>query len=326
MIHKSPLSDEETGEHFDVIYCGGDALIDFVPVTMGRETAFVPRVGGAMMNVATALARLGDDVEFIGDISLDLFGDILTRHMHAEGIGTKFVRQTGDDSTLAFVTLEDGDARYAFFDRTSARRNWSGIAGDIDGDAVHIGSLSYIAEPAAAAWLEFARTARERMIVSLDPNCRPSLVKDAKTYRRYVKEVSKLSHIIRMSDEDLEFVHPVEEEEDVAAHYLAGETQLFLISRGGYGASAYWAGGRIDVESRPVSVTDSIGAGDTFDAGILSALSESGHLTFEGLGALTYDVLESALEFASVAASLNCEKTGCDPPTKDAVQAALNEL
>jgi fructokinase len=298
-----------------MILCGGDALIDFVPVTApdGGE-AFQPRVGGAVLNCATALSRLGEDTSFVGALSQDLFGDMLMGHMRREGIATDHVMRTKDDSTLAFVTLEGGEAKYAFYDNTSAGRLWSG-ADDLAQPALalHIGSVTLIADPSAGAYADLAKRLSGDMVISLDPNCRPSLISDATAYRARIKGIASHSHLIRFSDEDFAYLFPNQAEDTVAEALLSEGTHLVLISRGSDGASAYWAGGRMDVPARSFDLKDSIGAGDTFHAGVLAALSQSDHLSVEGLQRLDRDHLEDVLTFATAAAALNCETAGCSP-------------
>ena len=310
-----------------MILCGGDALIDFVPVMApdGGE-AFQPRVGGAVLNCATALSRLGEDTSFVGALSQDLFGDMLLDHMQREGIATKHVTRTKDDSTLAFVTLEGGEAKYAFYDNTSAGRLWSG-ADDLshEAKALHIGSVTLIADPSASAYADLAKRLSTDMVVSLDPNCRPSLIPDAAVYRARIKNIAAYSHLIRFSDEDFAYLYPGQQEANVANGLMSEGAHLVLISRGPKGASAFWAGGRIDVLARSVDLKDSIGAGDTFHAGVLSALSHNNLLSVEGLKSLDIHQLEEVLVFATHAAALNCETAGCNPPRRaDLLLAARN--
>ncbi len=300
-----------------VIHCGGDALIDFVPVEQsGGRVAFVPRPGGAVLNVATALARLEQEVSFVGALSTDLFGDMLHDHMVRENIGTANVNRSDDDSTLAFVSLAGGEARYAFYDRTSAGRRWTGLA-DMQpaADALHVGSVTLIADPAASAYADLAEQASSRMVVSLDPNCRPSLIRDKDAYRGRIARIATASHVIRLSDEDLAFLHPSASEEEVAAGFLNGQTRLVIVSRGAAGASAWWTGGRVDVAARQIEVQDSIGAGDTFHAGVLAAMSRAGQLTVEALDRLDRATVEGVLAQGTAAAALNCMESGCDPPS-----------
>ena len=310
-----------------MIHCGGDALIDFVPVEQANGlVAFVPRPGGAVLNAATALARLEQKVFFVGALSTDLFGDMLHDHMVRESIGTANVSRSDDDSTLAFVSLAEGEARYAFYDSASAGRVWTGLTEPLPAaEALHVGSLTLFSAPPASAYMHLAEQASSRMVVSLDPNCRPSLVPDKEAYRRRIARISTASHIIRLSDEDLAFLHPSAREEDVVDGLLDGLTRLVIVSRGAEGASAWWTGGRVDVAARETVVQDSIGAGDTFHAGVLAALSRAGLLGVEALDRLDRASVEDVLAFGTAAASLNCMKSGCNPPSLSAVLECLGE-
>ncbi len=307
-----------------MILCGGDALIDFVPV-VGSDgaTGFVPRIGGAVLNAATALRRLGEEVSFVGALSSDMFGDLLHQHMEREGIETDHVDRTDDDSTLAFVTLESGEAKYAFYDRTSAGRLWRGPGPLPFADALHIGSVTLIADPAASAYTTMAERLADETVISLDPNCRPGLIADVAIYRARIRRIATVSHIVRMSEEDLHYIFSDTEEVDVIANLLKGKTKLVIVSRGSKGATAYWSDGRLDVSARNVVVCDSIGAGDTFHAGVLTGLSRERRLSFDGLNHLDENILRRSLELASAAAALNCLENGCNPPRLDAVLATL---
>ena len=310
-----------------MILCGGDALIDFMPVEQANGlVAFMPRPGGAVLNAATALARLEQDVSFVGALSTDLFGDMLHDHMVREGIGTASVSRSDDDSTLAFVSLADGEARYAFYDSASAGRVWAGLTEPLPAaEALHVGSLTLFSDPPASAYMDLAEQASSRMVVSLDPNCRPSLIPDEEAYSRRIARISTASHIIRLSDEDLAFLHPSASEEDVVDGLLDGLTRLVIVSRGAEGASAWWAGGRVDVAAHETNVQDSIGAGDTFHAGVLAALSRAGQLEAKALDRLDRASVEDVLAFGTAAASLNCMESGCDPPILSAVLECLGE-
>lgn len=306
-----------------MILCGGDALIDFVPVTRDGEEAFVPKPGGAVLNTATALARLGQDVTFLGGVSTDLFGDQLIRHMEREGIETAHVTRTANDSTLAFVTLAGGEARYAFYDDTSAGRRWTGVEDVPEADCLHIASVTLIADPSASAYADLAERVSPSMVVSLDPNCRPTLIRDRAPYAERIKRIAEVSHIVRFSEEDFDYLYPGAEENLVAIELLVGAPKLILVSRGPNGATAYWSGGRVDMAALPVDLADSIGAGDTFHAGVLTALAHAGKLSHAGLAGLDRETVTAALRFAITAAALNCERLGCNPPDLAEVEARL---
>lgn len=309
-----------------MILCGGDALIDFVPVAApDGGLAFQPRVGGAVLNAATALARLGEAVSFVGALSNDLFGDMLAAHMLREGIGTDHVIRSDDDSTLAFVRLDNGEARYAFYDRTSAGRHWPGATALPQAAALHLGSVTLIAAPSGDAYAALAEALSPHMVISLDPNCRPSLIADRDSYRARIARIAAVSHLIRLSEEDFDYLHPDKDEAIVAETLLTGTPALVLISRGAVGATAYWTGGRLDSPAQSVDVVDTIGAGDVFHAAMLAGLSRRGALTAGGLAGLTRPELEGLLRFATRAAAMNCAAAGCDPPRATDLEEEIHE-
>src|SRR6185312_10631487 len=122
----------------------GDALVDFLPVKSadGRDAA-VPVVGGSCLNIAVGMARLGAPTGFVGGISTDLFGRMIEQHAADSGLDLRFATRTAHPTKLAFVSVTDGQAQYAFFDENTASRNWGFSAGEIpfhEIDALHLGS------------------------------------------------------------------------------------------------------------------------------------------------------------------------------------------
>jgi len=163
----------------------------------------------------------------------------------------------------------------------------------------------------------------DEMVISLDPNCRPGLVSGPPVYRARIRRIATVSHIVRLSEDDVIYVFPDVGEGEVVASLLNGLIKSVIVSRGSKGASAYWAGGRLNVPARPVPVCDSIGAGDTFHAGVLASLAREGYLSLRGLDQLDETIIIRCLDLASMAAALNCQENGCNPPRLNAVLAAL---
>jgi fructokinase len=296
----------------------GDALIDFVPnrTADGRE-AYVPAVGGSCLNVAVAMARLGAPTGFVGGVSSDLFGEQIAAHLAASGVRPEYMRRSAHETTLAFVKMDGADARYAFYDETTAARLWTYDPASVPLDpvaALHVGSVPLINDPSASAYEALVAAARGRCIVSLDPNCRPSLVSDLPAYRARIDRLAAHSDIVRMSDADFAFLYPEAVIEHCAASWLAAGAGLVLITRGEHGATAFARSGRLDVPSAKVKVVDTIGAGDTFQGAMLVALSEAGLLNHARLAAMSQEEIATALAFATTAAGITCSRPGADPP------------
>ena len=300
----------------------GDALIDFMPTrTKDGQSAMRPVVGGSCLNIAVAMARLGAPTGFIGGLSTDMFGQMIAEHAEASGVDLRFCDRSDDQNTLAFVQLIDVQARYAFYDKATAARAWRFDAARFpwaEVDAVHIGSTTLIDDPTSAETLALARSAKPHTLVSLDPNCRPALVKDIADYRARIATFAKEARLIRLSDEDFAFLYGDANPDAVADQFLKDGADLVVLTLGRHGASAWHkAAGPIHVPAPEISVVDTIGAGDTFLAALLVALREKDALT--RLTKLPTEVLGDSLRFASACAAITCSRAGANPPWRNEV-------
>lgn len=301
-----------------MILCGGDSLIDMVPSACGvTGSAFKPVVGGSCLNVAVALARLGIDCGFVGGISSDAFGQMIRQRLSEAGVDLQHANASDMDTTLAFVTMAGRDAQYLFYDAASAARAWRFEPDEFNFhqvDAVHIGSVTLIEQPSASSFEAFAYLAQSRCVVSFDPNCRPTLIRDKKSYRKRMDSIARRSDIVRLSEEDCVFLHANEFVEDVATRMLSNSTTLVILTRGCSGVTAFTRNETLEVPARVVEVVDTIGAGDTFQAALLAGLSKAKLLDRKALSELRADDLRPILTYAVAAAARTCERIGADPP------------
>jgi fructokinase len=301
----------------------GDALIDWIPARTadGRE-AYIPAVGGSCCNLAVALGRLGASAGFMGGISTDLFGDMLMAGLAAASVSTRYVARRDRETTLGFVKLGDGEPQYAFYDEATAGRNWRRADSPALGDEVrlvHVGSVTLIHPPVADECLALFAAEKGRRLLSLDPNCRPTLIRDPNAYRNRLAALFALADIIRLSAADLEFALPGVAPAEAAAAWLAGGARLVVVTRGRSGASAYWGGGTITAPPHRVTVADTIGAGDSFLAGLLVSLDAAGLLSADGLTRLAAADIRAALALAAEVAAITCTRLGADPPWRHEV-------
>ena len=296
-----------------ILVCG-EALIDFIPTADG---AYMPVPGGSSRNIATALGRLGADVGFMGGLSTDVFGDMIARRFQEDGVSLDYAPRLEAPSTLAFVQIGAGEPAYAFYDEPSAHRAWTRASSPPPGaevNALHVGSLSLIAPSLADEILALLREQKGRRVLSIDPNCRPSLTHDVAAYRARLATMVALADIIKLSAADLEFAYPGAAPETQAASWLAGGAALVILTLGDEGAVAWMRDGTMRVPAPAIVPVDTVGAGDSFIAAALFALGRDGLLSTARLADLTIGQARAALTFAARASAITCSRVGADPP------------
>lgn len=300
-----------------IIACG-EALIDMMPrKTEDGRPAFEPLSGGSIFNVAVALGRLGVPAGFYSGLSTDFFGAQLRRALSDSHVDHSLAPSTRRPTTLAFVQLVDGNARYAFFDENSAGRML--IPADLpvlspSVAALHFGSFSLAQEPGGSTLEALMMREQARRVISIDPNIRQSLIPDRDRHIARLEGMMAKTDIVKVSDEDLEWIAPGTAAEAYARHRLAAGSKLVAFTRGVKGAVAFTKHHRREVPVPKVTVADTIGAGDTFMAGLLAALYRGGLLAKDKIASLDGGALEKALSFASAAAAVTVSRPGADPP------------
>jgi fructokinase len=300
-----------------MILCCGEALIDMLPrVTEGGENAFAPYPGGAVFNTAIALGRLGAKAGFFCGLSRDLFGAQLVVSLEASNVDHSQSPRSDLPTTLAFVTLIGGQARYAFHDENTAMRAMR--PEDLPAlpeavTALFLGGISLVSEPCGSAFEALCHMAGDR-VVMLDPNIRTSFIRDEHAYRARLARMIARADIVKVSDEDLAWLYPgLAPVEAIAALRGAGPG-LVLVTRGADGAEAHHSGGILAVPAVPVTVVDTVGAGDTFNAAILAALEKAGVLDRAGVRTLSNETLQTTITMATHAAAVTASRAGADPP------------
>ena len=300
-----------------IVVCG-EALIDMLP-RKGADSAavFQPFVGGSPYNVAIALGRLDVATSFFGGLSTDFFGEMLGKALAQSRVDVSFANVSDRPTTLAFVSLTDGHARYAFLDENSAGRMLTEIdlpAFPVELTALHFGSFSLAAEPCGSAYETLARRERQRRVISLDPNIRPTLIKNRDAHIARLERLVGHTDIVKLSDDDLAWLAPGANFDAFADGWLARGARLVVMTRGATGASARTRRVSVSVPAVEVTVVDTIGAGDTFAAGLMARLDEKGLLTKADVAGLSEGQVGDLLAFAAKAASITCSRPGADPP------------
>jgi len=306
-----------------ILTCG-DALFDVFATSGGSASSIAldARVGGSPLNVAVALSRLGQSTAFLSKVSTDHFGRKLVAYLESERINVDLLVRTQAPTTLAIVALDDkGVPTYSFYTNGTADRSLAVSELPVRLlDAVrvvHIGSYTTALEPTAASLEALVTRERPRRFISYDPNIRPSIVPDPELWRRRVAALTAQSHLVKASVEDIQFLYPGAPVEGVLKDWLARGASIAVATMGEVGAMAVTRQGvTARVSARSVKVIDTVGAGDTFQAALLTWLGEHGRLSPDGLASLSADDLNSLLTFAARAAAITCSRRGADMPRR----------
>ncbi|MGJ8514248.1 carbohydrate kinase family protein [Carnimonas bestiolae] len=297
---------------FDVFAHAGDddsaAAIDFRAVA-----------GGSPFNVAFGLSRLGGKSALLTGVSSDFLGERLIKVLEREGVDCQYLVREGDcKTTIAMVALgPNGSPQYSFYHEKGADRAlaFSSLP-ELDDSikAIHVGSYSLVVSPTSETLGALVEREGKNRLVTLDPNVRLKIEKDKDRWRDRIGFFASHADIIKVSDEDLESLYDNGEGSDKAQEWLAGRTQLVIVTRGVEGVSVFTRSGRIDLPTEPVEAVDTVGAGDTFQAALLCWLDEHDRSSQEAVAALTDDEIKRMVTFANRAAGVTCTRQGPDLP------------
>ncbi len=303
-VSDSPRGPQNPGAP-DVVVAG-EALVDIV-VPPGGDPHEAP--GGSPMNVAVGLSRLGLRTLLMTDLGDDDRGSRVREHLHGSGV-TLDDRSVvaGSSTSTATAHLDLAGAATYDFDLHWVLGPRSFPAG---ARALHVGSLGTSLRPGRAHVVDLVDQAfHAEALVTFDPNARPRLAPDAGQAWRDAAEVAALAHLVKLSDEDLEFLRPGITAPRIAEELLAGTTDLVVVTAGGRGATAFSAVGTVEVRSRDGAVVDTVGAGDSFMAALVAIALE------HGLDDLAVERMRGYLEAAHEVAAVTVSRRGADPPTR----------
>lgn len=315
----------------------GEALIDFIPHEKGRALNdvenFLRVPGGAPLNVAAAVAKLGGKSQMLTKLGQDGFGDAILNEVKPLGVDVSRISRTNEANTaLAFVSLrEDGERDFSFYRNPSADMLLSAeeicVEDFNEKDILHFCSVSLIDAPIKEAHRRAIEIAKEKgCLISFDPNVRLPLWKNPEDCRKAILEFLPLSNIVKISDEELEFITGIKDEKEALDFLLTGDVKVIIYTKGTNGAEFITKERVIFSPSFKVSAQDTTGAGDSFIGSLLYQVAE-GEYSLEQLVDLSEEKVQEILTFSNATAALIVCKKGAIGalPLKEEVLAKISE-
>lgn len=278
------------------------------------------RVGGSPFNVAVGLARLAQPVCLLTQVSRGFLGERLMRALQAEGVNTMAVQRSDAPTTLSLIGLDtQGVPSYSFYGEGCADRLLTVEALDALPSgvrAVNLGSYATVMGSTAATQRALVEREHRRTLIAYDPNIRLNVEPDVAAWRDQIAWMLPRTHLLKVSEEDLELVYPGVPLQAIATEALAKGVAWVVVTRGSRGAMAWNLRDHIETQPVEVEVGDTVGAGDTFQAALLTWLAENNALSATALAGLPVDAMRNALGFAARAAAITCSRRGADLPRR----------
>ena len=297
------------------VWVAGEVLIDLIPDGSERK----PIVGGGPANTAKALANLGIDTQFIDGISTDDYGQIAREELISAGVKLDYVKYSDKPTCLAIVSLSDsGSASYEFVIENTAtfdfNSTWLPNPQSERPSLLHIGTLATAIEPGVSVLFEWAQSVAKIAPIVFDPNIRPAVRSDRDLYVKQVELWMSISSAVKVSDEDIKWLYPSLEIDQVVNNWLIKGPLLIVVTYGDKGLAGYRVGEKVSVDAIKVAVADTVGAGDTVGAILVEAIVK------DGLDSLSGVRLEMMLKRAAKAAGITVSRIGANPPTLKAIE------
>ncbi len=321
-----PMPERETQL---TVVCG-EALIDlFVTALDTGGLEIVPRLGGAPYNLAVGLARMGQPVALCAGMSSDIFGVALRRQLLSEGVSDEFLEEYVEPTMLVVIgRTADGRPIYGFPVTTSADRQLAGQR--FDGPHTPVGTLvlgsHLMVVPATQSrLLRIVQAKCSGMLICLDPNIRLGIITDARMWRDAFEKFLPYVDLVKASDEDIAALYPEFDSVDAAATaWLHQGVRLVIVTMGAGGATAYFgSNNKLEVPGEVVDIVDTVGAGDSFLAALLTSLREQHFGEKATLAEIESEAMAQAMRFSIAAATITCGRRGADLPDRATVVARL---
>ena len=297
------------------VWVVGEVLIDLIPEGADRK----PVVGGGPANTAKALSKLGINTQFIDGISTDQYGQMAKKDLISASLKLDYVKYSDKPTCLATVSISDsGSASYEFvientatFDFTS---EWLPNPQTDRPSLLYVGTLATVIEPGASVLFDWAQSVAKVAPVVFDPNVRPAVISDREQYLAQVERWVAISSAVKVSDDDINWLYPFLEIEQVVNDWLIKGPSLVVVTYGDKGLTGYRKSEMVSAEAVKVKVVDTVGAGDTVGAVLVEAIVN------DGLDSLAGARLEMMLKRAAKAAAITVSRVGANPPTSEELE------
>ncbi|MEI6361148.1 MAG: carbohydrate kinase [Actinomycetes bacterium] len=296
----------------------GEALVDVIVDTDGEVTSVV---GGAPLNTARTIVRLGIPATFLGGVSTDSFGRRIKRLLDDDGVTLGLGHQVPEPTTLAIAQIDEGGAAtYRFMmEGTSAASVTPEMALEhlsFDCKVIHVGTLGLVLQPLADASVAVVAAANDEQLVMVDPNCRPSVMTGSPVFRSALQAVLARADIVKVSGDDLEFLFPDVDTLDAATMLQIETGAVVLFTDGANAVHVIDTDTDVVLDVPKVPVVDTVGAGDSFSGGFLAYWMHNG-LTRDDVHDIDHAV--AAARFGIAVAGITCQRPGADPPRSDEI-------
>jgi len=292
-------------------YVIGEALIDAVTTLDGATTE---HPGGSPANVALTLGRLGRNARLLSWIGADERGKRIQDWLDESNVSLDESGIHATRTSLAHATLSaNGSATYNF------DLEWDLPSISVPSNAIvaHSGSIAAVLEPGGDKAFALLKDAQRRCTITYDPNIRPTLMGDPNIVRPIVERYVALADVVKVSDEDLEWLYPGESPQEVAARWRATGPALVVVTFGGDGALGVTSVDAIRVEAPRTDVADTVGAGDSFMGALIHGLWQRnllGGSEREALRAVNGATLKEVLLQCAKVAAVTVSRAGANPP------------
>jgi len=298
----------------DQVWVVGEVLIDLIP----DRDQHLAVVGGGPANTAKAAAKLGVETYFIDGISNDEYGKMAKAELLSANVLLDYAQYSNKPTCTATVTLSSsGSASYEFVIEDTATfdfsTSWLPDPQRLKPLLLHIGTLATVIESGASVLFDWAQSVAHVAPIVFDPNIRPAVLGDRDEYVKKVEKWVAISSVVKVSDEDLNWLYPGKVIDEIAKKWLEEGVQLVVVTLGNKGITAYRKNEQVSVDAVKVVVADTVGAGDTVGAVLVEAIVKN------GLARLTGEVLKSMLNRATKAAAITVSRTGANPPSKEEI-------